>query len=118
MYREEDIRKIDVINYLKMLGLSLNEIREIFNARKTGASSEETINLIIGLLKEKLRMTNLKIAMMKKIKREIFNTIDILTYCKSLDHGVPMFHEKREVCEKCDNLKARQEIPKMLSMFF
>ncbi len=101
LYSEDELRKVDVINYLKELGLTLSEIQEIFNARKVNKSDREILNLIIKMLYEKLKLTEAKIEVLEQIKRELSSTIEILGFC-----------------ERCDNLKSRSEIPKMLSIFF
>jgi DNA-binding transcriptional MerR regulator len=118
LYNEDDLRKLDAINDLKELELSLHQIKEIFNARKSGKGDLETLQLVRALLREKLKITNVKIGTLRKIKKELTNTIDMLNVCEFRDNGTPILHEQREICEKCDNLRSRREIPKMLSIFF
>lgn len=118
LYSEDELKKVDVINYLKELGLTLSEIQEIFNARKVNKSDREILNLIIKMLYEKLKLTEAKIEVLERIKRELSSTIEILGFCEFRDFGNPILHEQKELCERCDNLRSRSEIPKMLSIFF
>jgi DNA-binding transcriptional MerR regulator len=119
LYHDEDLNRLDVIKYLKLLGLSLNEVKQIFDSAKSGSDREDAaIAPLIALLTDRLAMTSSKITQLEAIRKEICNTLEILTVCRTRDAGLPMFHEQRQVCENCDNLKARHEIPKMLSIFF
>ncbi len=118
LYSEEDLKKLSVIKYLKNLGLSLDEIGDLFHLGKTDLSKEGVLGQVISLLKGRLSMTTKKIEELEAVRKELRDTIEILDVCHSRDAGMPLLGEQRHICERCDNLSTRTELPKMLSMFF
>jgi len=118
LYSEENLKKLSVIKYLKMLGLSLEEIGAIFHSGKETSGGNPPLDRVVDLLKTRLIMTVRKIEELEAIRKEILSTLEILDVCRSRDGALPLLGEQRQICEKCDNLKARADIPKMLSMFF
>lgn len=99
LYAEADLNKLAVIKYLKMLGLSLEEIGQIFNSGKANMTKEGALREVIALLKMRLAMTTQKIEELESIRKELVATISILDVCQSRDGGMPLLGEQRHICE-------------------
>ena len=60
LYSADDVKKLEVINYLKYLPLSLEEIKEIFTVKKTNPAGEkkEQVAALTKLLESKMGTVN------------------------------------------------------------
>jgi DNA-binding transcriptional MerR regulator len=108
LYREESIKRIQVIGFLKELGISLLEIQKILLAKKPGAGDRETVQFLLQVFGEKLSRVEAKIEALSKMKRELSNAINILHSCENCDHKVLLDELS---CGACPSLNPREAVP-------
>jgi MerR family transcriptional regulator, Zn(II)-responsive regulator of zntA len=81
LYGPESHRKLAVINFLKEMGLSLTQVREILLARKTSSGNKETMTFLQRVFREKLEAVELRIEALQAMKTELANALKILNDC-------------------------------------
>ncbi len=108
LYGPESLKRIQVINFLKDLGLSLTEIRRIFHAKKPSGGDRETVEFLLRVFGEKLDLVDEKLSNLNRIKTELTKAIKILRSCESCDHKVLL---DAICCGNCSNLAPRDAVP-------
>jgi DNA-binding transcriptional MerR regulator len=108
LYSEDNLKRIQVINCLKELGLSLLEIREIFSAKKPGAGDRETVQFLLEAFTDKLQQLESKIEALSKVKAELSTAVKILRCCEGCDHKVLL---DALSCGGCATLSPREAVP-------
>ncbi|MBZ5535237.1 MAG: MerR family transcriptional regulator [Acidobacteriia bacterium] len=116
LYSGEDVKKLEVINYLKSLPLSLEEIKEIFTVKKSTPTREkkEQVAVLIKLLESKLGAVNGRIQELSGVKDELSGMVDILRECARCE-GKPLL--EIESCGDCKAVDRRGHAPLMMSVF-
>src|SRR5512140_1511488 len=56
LYGEECLKRLQVINFLKEIGLSLTEIGQIFLAKKSSGGDRSTVRFLLKVFSEKLEV--------------------------------------------------------------
>ncbi len=108
LYGPESAKRLQVINFLKDLGLSLAEIRQIFHAKKPSGGDKETVDFLLRVFQEKLNLVEERLSSMSRIKTELAKAIKILHSCESCDHKVLL---DAICCGNCSNLAPRETVP-------
>jgi len=116
LYSSDDLKKLEVINYLKSLPLSLEEIREIFTIKKNASSRDkkEQVALLIRALDAKLNAVNGRIHELSQVKDELTSMVEILKDCARCE-GKPLL--KTETCGDCKTVDRHDPVPMMMSVF-
>ncbi len=116
LYSQDDVKKLEVINYLKSLPLSLEEIKEIFTYKKIspGKGKKEQVAVLSKLLESKLGAVNGRIKRLTQIKDELTGMVDILRDCARCE-GKPLL--KTETCGDCQAVGRHTPLPLMMSVF-
>ncbi|HYK88655.1 MAG TPA: MerR family transcriptional regulator [Acidobacteriota bacterium] len=109
LYDEENLKRLQVINFLKELGLTLIEIRKILLAKKEIGGDRETVSFLQRVFKEKLGLVEVKIRALSKMKNELSNALRILDSCQSCDHKVLL---DAICCDSCASLNPRDTVPR------
>jgi MerR family Zn(II)-responsive transcriptional regulator of zntA len=107
LYEGRSLRAIRVIGFLKDLGLTLTEIREIFGIKSREGANPDTIKLLLKIFLEKLDRLEVKIDALEKMRAELVGTIDMLHSCKNCSHKVLL--DALE-CDNCTSLR-REDVP-------
>jgi len=113
LYTEESLKRLQVIGFLKELGLSLSEISGLFNAKKPPGADRETVRTLLCILGEKLQLVESKLASLGRIRDELAHTVRILGSCESCDHPVLL---DSAVCGDCASLSPRESVPDTLTV--
>ncbi len=108
LYGLENLKRIQVISFLKDLGLSLAEIRKIFLAKKPEGASRETVQFLVGAFTEKLKLVEEKLANLDRMKAELSKALQILHSCESCDHKVLL---DAILCGGCASLVPGESVP-------
>ncbi|MDD5544312.1 MAG: MerR family transcriptional regulator [Acidobacteriia bacterium] len=116
LYTSEDMKRLEVINYLKSLPLSLEEIREIFTIKKTASARDkkEQVALLIKALYGKLNAVNTRLRELTEVKDELSAMVEILKDCARCE-GKPFL--KSETCGDCRAVDRRDHVPLIMSVF-
>ncbi len=108
LYSKDNLMRIQVINCLKELGLSLMEIRQIFSAKKAGAGNRESVQFLLKAFTEKLQQIESKIESLGRVKAELSTAVKILRCCEGCDHRVLL---DALSCIGCASLNPREAVP-------
>lgn len=108
LYGEDNLKRLQVINVLKELGLTLYEIRQILLAKKQSGGDQETVRFLQSIFREKLTMVESKIEGLSKMRTELAKALRILDSCQSCDHKVLL---DAICCSNCSNLGPRETVP-------
>ncbi len=113
LYSEENLKRLRVISFLKELGLSLSEIREIFAAKKASGADQETVQTLLRIFGDKLHLVESRIGSLNRMRDELIRAIRILHSCRSCGHTVLL---DAMVCAGCASLTPPEEVPDTLEV--
>ncbi len=108
LYGEENFKRIHVINFLKELGLSLTEIRQILLAKKLLGDDKAAVEFLLKIFSEKMELVESKIQALSRVKGELSNAVKILQSCGSCTHKVLL---DSIACGDCNSLAPRESVP-------
>lgn len=108
LYGHENLKRLQVINFLKDLGLSLTEIRQILLAKKPSGGDRQTVEFLLKIFAEKLNLVESRLENLNRMKDELARAIKILRSCESCDHKVLL---DAMCCGNCENLLPRESVP-------
>jgi DNA-binding transcriptional MerR regulator len=108
LYGHENVKRIRVINFLKELGLSLTDIRQIFLAKKPSGGDRQTVEFLIRVFDEKLALVESRMEALNRMKGELARAIKILHSCETCDHKILL---DAMCCGNCANLMPRESVP-------
>ena len=108
LYGDENLKRIEVINHLKDLGLTLHEIRDILTAKKTAGGGREAVSFLLTTLRERLRLVESKLEALNRVKTELTQVLRILRSCENCKHEVLL---DAILCEGCEDLQPPEAVP-------
>lgn len=109
LYRQEDIKRVELIDRLQQLGLSLDHIREIIAAWEIGESGEDVATELIRLLQKSLQDVHRQMAKLKKMEGDIVEALQFLVTCSSCED-----QPSRETCTACDKGDHEKRLPSIV----
>jgi len=113
LYDRENHRKLAVIHFLKEVGLSLTEIRQIFLARSTRAGDKAAVIALRDVFHEKLQQVESRIRALNNVKAELLGALDILSSCEQCGHE---FLLESASCGNCSRINPREAVPDTLKI--
>ncbi len=108
LYGDDNLKRLQVINFLKELGLTLVEIKKILLAKKEARGDRETVIYLQEVFREKLGLLEAKIKGLEKMKNELGKALRILESCQVCDHKVLL---DAIFCDSCSSLSPRDDVP-------
>ncbi len=108
-YGEDNLKRLQVINFLKEMGLTLIEIKEILLAKKQTTGDREAVRFLKSVFTEKLRLVEEKVQTLHRLKTELSNALRILDSCQCCDHKVLL---DAICCGDCSSLNPREAVPR------
>lgn len=108
LYGHDNLKRIQVVNFLKDMGLSLMEIRQIFLAKKPAGGDRQTVDFLLRAFDEKLSRIESRIEVLNRMKSELTRAIKILHSCETCDHKVLL---DAMCCGSCEELTPRDAVP-------
>jgi len=111
LYGPENSKRLTVINFLKEMGLSLTEIRDILLAKQPSGGDKDTVSFLIKTFNERLQLLESKIEVLNAMKVELANAIKILHFCENCSREVLL---DALSCDTCANLGQGETIPDTL----
>ena len=109
LFSEDELRKLLLINNLKMLDIPLARIVVLFEARLQGRTTREAASHIVLELRDKLEIINMRIKAYMKLKEDIERIMGIYSTCPECG-SLP----GKEVCFKCEKLTSQAKLPELL----
>jgi len=113
LYAEDSLKRLELISFLESLDLSLNEIRQIFDARKGLGGGRQAVAQLQEVFSGKLRLVESKLEFLRKMKSEISQVLNILQTCRSCEHRVLLDSED---CSYCSRLSRQKDVPELFSI--
>ncbi len=108
LYGPENHKRLAVINFLKEMGLSLGEIREILLAKKASGGDKSTVTFLQRVFSEKLQLVESRIAGLNAMKTELVNALRILRSCENCGREVLL---DALSCGDCESLLPKETVP-------
>jgi len=108
LYGPENHKRLAVINFLKEMGLSLTEIREILLAKKPSGGDKSTVAFLVRVFREKLQMVESRIEALTAMKTELGNALRILHSCENCSRAVLL---DALSCGDCASLLPKEAVP-------
>ncbi len=108
LYGAESLKRLQVINFLKEIGLSLDEIRQILLAKKTTGNDREAVQFLVRVLGEKLAAVDAKMLALGAMKSELSRALEILRSCECCSNEVLLDAIR---CGDCASLRPREAVP-------
>jgi DNA-binding transcriptional MerR regulator len=113
LYDQENHQRLAVIHFLKEVGLSLAEIRQVFLARSAPGGDKAAVTALRGLFHEKLQTIESKIRALNAVKAELSGALSILSTCERCGHE---FLLATESCGDCACINPRDSVPDTLKI--
>ncbi len=108
LYSEENVKRLKVVLLLRKIGFSISEIKSFLNIDLYGKTPEENLELLIQILKKKLKDTAEKIEALKLLKNDIEGALDHLENCSC------RFLPNWEECALCKEMIENNSMPEVL----
>ncbi len=106
LFESRTVDTVLFIQKLKSLGMSLNEIKSLYQIRREKPTGNEAYPLVLKRLQDRLCDVNKKIEEYEELRKELEEAIDLVQQC----HGCQT-KPNRENCLACDIVKKRSRIP-------
>jgi DNA-binding transcriptional MerR regulator len=113
LYDSSALKRLQVINFLKELGMTLTEIGKIFHAKKPSGADQETVQILKAAFKDNLRLVEEKLNALNKIGAELSRALKLLKYCERCNRKVLL---DIAGCGDCVNLDPVKTLPKTLEV--
>jgi DNA-binding transcriptional MerR regulator len=115
LYGPESHTKLAVIHFLKEMGLSLGEIRDILLAKKPSGGDKAAVAFLLKIFSEKLQMLESRMDALTAMKTELVNAIRILRSCENCNRVVLL---DAMSCGGCTSLAVKEKVPDTLHVIF
>ena len=112
-YRPTDLNRVQMIHYLQELGLQLETIRDLLDARGT-ANRAEMLHKVTAALTEQQRLIDERVQGLNEQKRHIAEALAKTRICVEDCTRVP--GKKNNFCEPCQ--RSDEPLPEFLSALF
>ncbi len=97
LYDQQNVDRIEYIDRLKQIGLSLADIGELFERWGAGHSSKESMALVREAYRNYLTTVQTKLAQLRAIERELVDSLSYLNDCAGCTGDGPA-HEQCGPC--------------------
>ncbi len=108
LYNDKNLKRLRAIDFLKGIGLSLVEIREVLHAKKSSGGRMESVRTLFRIYGERLSLIETRINALSAMRDEIAQVVTILRCCQSCGRDVLL---DAKSCADCANLVARESVP-------
>ncbi len=106
LFAPETAETVFYIQKLKNAGLSLKDIKSIYQARRSGKSGEEASSKVMDILEEQKALVAQKIQDFQQLDAEIEAAIEIVRQCRGCS-----IQPSRENCMACRVIKRKKKLP-------
>jgi DNA-binding transcriptional MerR regulator len=106
LFESHTVDTVRFIQKLKSLGMSLKEIKAMYQIRQEKPTGNEAYPAVLKFLQERLSDVNEKIGEYEELREEVEQTIDLVKQCRGC-----RIKPNRENCLACEIVKKRRRIP-------
>ena len=112
LFSGRELMKLQLALDLREAGLSLQNIKDLFELKSGCACPEEASERMSFVLREQIDTMQQKIAKLRRLREELTAMVSVLTECQECDEGAfPLS------CEKCDVLES-PKLPRALQVLW
>lgn len=112
LFGEANLQKLQLIMDLREAGLSLNDIKALFELKRDCASAEEASEAMSKCLENQIEEMQRKIAVLRRLREELASTVAIIQECRTCESvGFP------RRCGDCDVMK-RPDLPRAMRLLW
>ena len=112
LFGESDLEKLQLVMDLREAGLSLNDIRALFELKRECASPEEASEAMSKVLEGQIEEMQRKIATLRRLREELASTVAIIQECRSCES-----REFPKECGDCDVMN-RPDLPRAMRLLW
>jgi MerR family transcriptional regulator, Zn(II)-responsive regulator of zntA len=112
MFKREQLPKLQLIMDMREAGLSVQEIRDLFELKTQCATPEQASTKLVQALEDKIDCMHRKITALRRLREDLATTVEALRECSSCDE--PQFHSK---CGDCDVME-RPDLPRAMKFLW
>jgi len=112
MFRPDQLAKLQLIMDLREAGLSLQDIKALFDLKKGCPSAEQASSEMAEALEAQIACMTKKIAVLRRLREELASMVSAIRECAQCDH-----HEFHSKCEGCDVMQ-RPELPRAMRLLW
>lgn len=112
LFGEEDLQKLKLIMDFREAGLSLNEIRRMFQLKREHDTPEAASQAMSGLLEDQIADMQRKIEVLRKLREELALTVSMIQDCRPCDKA-----EFPKACPGCDVMH-RPDLPRAMRLLW
>lgn len=113
LFGEEDLEKLQLIMDLREAGMSLNEIREMFQLKHTHATPQEASEAMSGMLEAQIEAMQRKIEVLRRLREELSLTVTMIQDCRACQKAAQF----PAACGECD-VTTRPGIPRAMRLLW
>jgi DNA-binding transcriptional MerR regulator len=113
LFHETELHKLRLASDLREAGLSLSEIKSLFELKNRCASAEEASALLADHLSSRIDAMQEKIALLRRLREELASTVAVIQECGSCD-------DQRTFPARCCDCEvlARPDLPRAVRLLW
>jgi len=111
-FGSEELEKLRLIMDLREAGLSLNDIRGLFELKKEHGDAEAASAAMSEVLEDRIAEMQRKIAVLRRLREELAATVAIIGECQACDSA--SFPKQ---CQRCDVMN-RPDLPRAMRLLW
>lgn len=112
LFGEEELQKLQLVMDLREAGLSLNDIKALFELKHKCSSPEEASRRMCEVLQGQIEEMQRKIATLRRLREELASTVAIIEECLSCGS-----REFPKQCQGCDVMN-RNDLPRAMRLLW
>lgn len=112
MFKPDQLTKLQLIMDLREAGLSLQDIKALFDLKKGCGSAQQASAQMAETLEAQIACVNKKIAVLRRLREELASMVATIRECEQCDH-----HEFHAKCDGCDVMH-RPELPRAMRLLW
>jgi len=113
LYGEDSLRRLEVIAFLKGLDLTLEEIKQIFDAKRGSGGGRRAVVQLQEVFAGRVKLIESKLEFLHKMKSDMVRVLEILQSCRSCEHRVLLDSDD---CSQCSSLRRKEDIPELFNI--
>ena len=107
LFRMRELHRLRLVSDLRAAGLSLEDIRDMLDAKLSAPSRAEAATRVLGCLEEQLGSMRTRVNLLQKLVRELCAAQELLDKCRTCDSDSPL----SDGCTGCRFLDALDQVP-------
>lgn len=112
LFAKSELAKLQLALDLRAAGLSLQDIKELFELKKRYDSPKDASEEITSILGRQIEAMHEKIATLRRLREELSSMVQVISECKQCDDGSFPEH-----CHECDVMD-RPELPRAVHVLW